>query len=104
MNSAQKSVPRGFRPTYIPCLDAECEALLKQYEELGDTDLADHLIVSQRIAAETLGGVQVMDGLHTVQPEMLGPHPPPWHSPKPSQEKPPSCQGQCGGLPPHPSR
>ena len=46
MKAAQKSIPRGFRPTYIPCLDAECEALLRQYEESGDTDVADHLIES----------------------------------------------------------
>ena len=46
MKAAQHSIPRGFRPTYIPCLDEECQALLKQYEESGDPDVADHLIES----------------------------------------------------------
>jgi len=39
-------IPRGFRPTYTLCLDEECQDLLKQYEESGDRDIADHLIVS----------------------------------------------------------
>jgi hypothetical protein len=46
MKAAHHSIPRGFRPAYIPCLDAECQALLKQYEESGDPDVADHLIES----------------------------------------------------------
>ena len=46
MKAAQHSIPRGFRPTYIPCLDEECQDLLKQYEESGDPDVADHLIES----------------------------------------------------------
>ena len=40
------SIPRGFCPTYTPCLDEECQDLLKQYEESGDPDIADHLIES----------------------------------------------------------
>ena len=44
--AAHYSIPRGFRPTYIPCLYAECQALLKHYEESGDPDVADHLIES----------------------------------------------------------
>ncbi len=44
--AAHHSIPRGFRPTYIPCLDEECRVLLKQYEESGDADIADHLIES----------------------------------------------------------
>ena len=44
--AASKSVPRGRRPIYIPCLDAECEKLLKQYEESNDPDVADHLLES----------------------------------------------------------
>jgi hypothetical protein len=46
MKAAQHFIPRGFRPTYIPCLDEECQDLLKQYEESGDPDVADHLIES----------------------------------------------------------
>ena len=46
LKAAQHSIPRGFRPAYIPCLDAECQALLKEYEESGDSDVADHLIES----------------------------------------------------------
>ena len=44
--AAHHSIPRGFRPTYTPCLDEECQDLLKQYEESGDPDIADHLIES----------------------------------------------------------
>ena len=43
---AHHSIPRGFGPTYTPCLDEECQDLLKQYEESGDPDIADHLIDS----------------------------------------------------------
>jgi len=46
MKAAGATIPRGFRPAYIPCLDEECQALLKQYEESGDPDIADHLIES----------------------------------------------------------
>ena len=44
MKAAKHSIPRGFRPTYIPCLDEECKDLLEQYEESSDPDVADHLI------------------------------------------------------------
>jgi len=44
--AACHSIPRGFRPTYTPCLDEKCQDLLKQYEESGDPDIADHLIES----------------------------------------------------------
>ena len=44
--AASKSVTRGRRPTYILCFDAECEELLKQYEESNDPDVADHLLES----------------------------------------------------------
>ena len=43
---AHFSIPRGFRPRYIPCLDEECQVLLDQLEETGDTEVADHLIES----------------------------------------------------------
>jgi len=50
--AAPHSIPRGFRPTYTPCLDEECQdlGLLKQYEESGDPDIADHLIESLDVA------------------------------------------------------
>jgi len=44
--AACHSISRGFCPTYTPCLDEECQDLLKQYEESGDPDIADHLIQS----------------------------------------------------------
>jgi len=46
--AARHFIPRGFRPTYTPCLDEECQDLLKQYEESGDPDIADHLIDAAR--------------------------------------------------------
>jgi len=46
--AARHSISRGFRPTYTPCLDEECQDLLKQYEESGDPDVADHLIESHQ--------------------------------------------------------
>jgi len=39
--AARHSIPRGFRPTYTPCLDEECQDLLKQYEESGDPESLD---------------------------------------------------------------
>ena len=44
--AARHSIPRGFRPTYTPCLDEECQDLLKQYDDSGDPDIADHLVES----------------------------------------------------------
>jgi len=44
--AARHSILRGFRPTYTPCLNEQCQDLLKQYEESGDPDIADHLIES----------------------------------------------------------
>ena len=44
--AALASVPRGFRPAYIPCLDSECTELLKQYEATNDSSIADQLIES----------------------------------------------------------
>src|SRR6218665_844284 len=43
---SQKNHPRGFRPVYTPCLDSKCQALLKEYEESEDPDVADLLIES----------------------------------------------------------
>ena len=45
-SAATAAIPRGCRPVYTPCLDAECQALLKEYEESGEPDIADHLIES----------------------------------------------------------
>ena len=41
--SANTNIPRGFRPSYIPCMENECQQLLKQYSNSGDPDIADHL-------------------------------------------------------------
>jgi len=46
--AARHSIPRGFRPTNTQCLDEECQDLVKQYEESGNPDIADHLISSSR--------------------------------------------------------
>ena len=46
--AARHSIPRGFRPTYTPCFDEECQDLLKQYQESGDPDIADHFIAPSR--------------------------------------------------------
>src|SRR5207249_4053724 len=48
--AARSSIPRGFRPTYIPCMDSESAALLKQFEESGDPEVADHLMDSLNAA------------------------------------------------------
>jgi len=40
MKAAHFSITRGFRPRYIPCLDEECQVLLDQLEETGDTEVA----------------------------------------------------------------
>ena len=48
--AARHSISRGFCPTYTPCLDEECQDLLKQYEESGDPDIADHVIESLDVA------------------------------------------------------
>ena len=42
--SAKTNIPRGFRPSYIPCMDNECQQLLEQYSTSGDPDIADHLV------------------------------------------------------------
>jgi len=44
--AAHAAIPRGVRRLYIPCMDEETAALLQQYEESGDPDIADHLIES----------------------------------------------------------
>ena len=46
MKAAHSAIPRGFRPTYIPCFDAECSALLTEFKNSGDPDVADQLIDS----------------------------------------------------------
>ena len=42
--SAKTNIPRGFRPSYIPCTDTECQQLLEQYSNSGDPDIAAHLV------------------------------------------------------------
>ena len=42
--AAVASIPRGFRPAYIPALNSECSELLKQYEESNDSAIAEQLI------------------------------------------------------------
>ena len=42
--SAKTNIPRDFRPSYIRCMDSECQQLLEQYSNSGDPDIADHLV------------------------------------------------------------
>jgi len=39
MKAAHFSIPRGFRLRYIQCLDEECQVVLHQLEEIGDTEV-----------------------------------------------------------------
>ena len=48
--ATRHSIPRGFRPTYTLCSDEECQDLLQQYEESGDSDIAGHLTESLDVA------------------------------------------------------
>jgi len=43
-SAARTAIPRGFRPVYTPCLDEQCQALLKEYEASGEPDIADQLV------------------------------------------------------------
>ena len=36
LKSAKTNIPRGFRPSYISCMDTECQHLLEQYSNSGD--------------------------------------------------------------------
>ena len=49
-SAAHATIPRGVRRLYIPCMDEEAAALLQQYEESGDPDIADNLIESLNAA------------------------------------------------------
>ena len=42
--SAKTNIPRGVRPSYIPCMNTKCQQLLEQYSNSGDPDIADHLV------------------------------------------------------------
>jgi len=48
--AATANIPRGRRPVYTPCLDAECGELLEEFERSGDPDIADHLLESLDVA------------------------------------------------------
>ena len=43
-SAAKKSVPRGVRQQYTPCLDRVCKKLLAEYKRTGNVDVADRLI------------------------------------------------------------
>ena len=42
--STKTNIPRGVRPSYIPCMNTECQQLLEQYSNSGDPDITDHLV------------------------------------------------------------
>ena len=50
-SAAHATIPRGVRLLVLrPCIDEEAAALLQQYEESGDPDIADNLIESLNAA------------------------------------------------------
>ena len=100
--AARHSIPRGFRPTYTPCLDEECQDLLKQYKESGDPDIADHLINS--FDADHL--IESLDATHrhrweeltsknSLKPEELGTDTPAWCCSTTTQVNSSVSQRQC---------
>ena len=100
--AARHSIPRGFRPTYTPCLDEECQDLLKQYKESGDLDIADHLINS--FDADHL--IESLDATHrhrweeltsknSLKPEELGTDTPAWCCSTTTQVNSSVSQRQC---------
>ena len=44
--AAITTISRGFRPIYKPCISVETSRLLREYEESGDPDIAEHIIDS----------------------------------------------------------
>ena len=42
--SAKSNIPRGFRPSHIPCMDTECQQLLEQYSNSCVLHIAGHLV------------------------------------------------------------
>ena len=51
--AASKSIPRGFRPRYIPCLDSECRDLLDEFSRSRDPEIADQLVEALSCARKT---------------------------------------------------
>jgi len=45
-SAAHATIPGGIRARYIPCMEEEAKALLEEYDDSGDPDIADHLIES----------------------------------------------------------
>ena len=46
MNAAKKTIPRGFRKSYIPEWTAETERLYREYQKSGNSDVATKLLDS----------------------------------------------------------
>jgi len=103
--AARHSILRGFRPTYTPCLDEECQDLLKQYEESSDPDIADHLIESldaaRRHRCEELTS-NFEDELYALKPEELGTDTPAWCCSTTTQVNTFVSQRQCRCRSSHP--
>jgi len=95
--ASRHSIPRGFRPTYTPCLDEECQDLLKQYEESGDPD-----IVTRCSSPASLGRTDVEDELHALKPEELGTDTPAWCCLTTTQVNSSISQRQCRCHSSHP--
>ena len=45
-SAAHATIPGGICARYIPCMDEEAKALLEEYDDSGDPDIADHLTES----------------------------------------------------------
>jgi len=91
MKAAHFSIPRGFRPRYIPCLDKECQVLLDQLEETGDTEVADHLIESLDAArCRRWEETTEQMNFNRIKSQELVTHPTSWSRSKPTKNKPSS--------------
>jgi len=94
MKAAHFSIPRGFRPRYIPCLDEESQVLLDQLEETGDTEVADHVIESLDAARCRRWEENRADEFYKVKSQELVTHPASLSRSKPTKNKPSSGESR----------
>ena len=89
---ARHSIPRAFCPMYTPCLDEECQDLLKQYEERHSWP--SHR-VTQCSTPAPLGRTDVKDELHAIKTEELGTDTSAWYCLTTTQFSTSISQRQC---------
>ena len=77
-SAAHATIPRVVRRLYIPCMDEEAAALLQQYEESGDPDIADNLIESLNAARRDRWEESTSQLNITLKQEKLVPRQTPW--------------------------